>query len=114
VHVSAVLPDGPFHALEGLKHLASCMVPSIYDATAHDETIEVSSEEAIDMVQRQARRGLLLGWSAGAAVAAAARVARGLERGVVVTVLPDGAQRYLSDPLWAELGGTPPGAGEGR
>ena len=54
------------------------------------------------MVKRQARRGLLLGWSAGAALVAAERVARGLTRGVVVAILPDGAERYLSEPLWGE------------
>jgi cysteine synthase B len=98
----AVQPDSPYHALEGLKHLPSAMVPAIYDPGVHQRTLEVASDEAIDMVKRQARRGLLLGWSAGAALVAAERVARDLERGVVVTVLPDGAERYLSEPLWGE------------
>ncbi len=98
----AVQPDSPLHALEGLKHLASAMVPAIYDPGVHQRTIAVASDEAIDMVKRQARRGLLLGWSAGAALVAAERVAHGLTRGVVVTILPDGAERYLSEPLWAE------------
>ena len=57
-------------------------------------------EQAIDMAARMARRGLLIGWSAGAALVAAARVARELERGVVVAILPDGAERYLSDAAW--------------
>jgi cysteine synthase B len=96
----AVQPDGPLHALEGLKHLPSCVVPAIYDARAHQRTLEVGSEQAIDMAKRQARRGLLLGWSAGAAVVAAERLGRELERGVVVAILPDGAERYLGDPLW--------------
>ncbi len=98
----AVQPDSPYHALEGLKHLATAMVPGIYDPAAHQRTLEVTSDEAIDMVKRQARRGLALGWSAGAALVAAQRVARGLTRGVVVAVLPDGAERYLSEPLWEE------------
>jgi cysteine synthase B len=100
IRVIGVQPDSPYHALEGLKHLASAMTPAIYDPAAHDTLLEVVSDEAIDMVRLQARRGLLLGWSAGAALVAAARVARELERGVVVAILPDGAERYLSDPLW--------------
>jgi cysteine synthase B len=98
----AVQPDSPLHALEGLKHLPSAMVPPIYDPSVHQRTIEVRSEEAFDMVKRQARRGLLLGWSAGAALVAAERLARGLTRGVVVAILPDGAERYLSEPAWSE------------
>jgi cysteine synthase B len=101
----AVQPDSPLHALEGLKHLPTAITPPIYDATAHQRTIEVASDEAIDMVKRQARRGLLLGWSAGAALVAAERVARELSSGVVVTILPDGAERYLGEPLWSEDGG---------
>jgi len=96
----AVQPDGPLHVLEGLKHLPSCAMPAIYDPRAHQRTIEVESEQAIEMTKRQARRGLLLGWSAGAALAAAERAGRELERGMVVAILPDGAERYLGDPLW--------------
>jgi cysteine synthase B len=96
----AVQPDSPYHALEGLKHLPSAMVPSIYDPAAHQRTEVVTSEEAIDMVKRRARHGLLLGWSAGAALVAAERVARALTRGVVVAILPDSAERYLGEPLW--------------
>lgn len=100
----AVQPDSPLHVLEGLKHLPSAMVPPIYDPAAHQRTIHVGSEAAIEMVKRQARHGLLLGWSAGAALVAAERVARRLEHGVVVAILPDSAARYLSDPLWEEAG----------
>ncbi len=100
IEVIAVQPDSPFHALEGLKHLASCEVPSIYDPRVARRTVEVRSEDAIDAAQRQARRGLLLGWSAGAALVAAERVARELDRGVVVAILPDGAERYLGDSGW--------------
>ncbi|HTK30662.1 MAG TPA: cysteine synthase family protein [Candidatus Saccharimonadaceae bacterium] len=102
IRVIGVQPDSPYHALEGLKHLPTAIVPPIYDAGVHHELMEVASEEAIDVVKRQAARGLLLGWSAGAALVAAARVARGLERGVIVAILPDGAERYLSEPLWGE------------
>ena len=102
IEIVAVQPDSPYHALEGLKHLPTAIVPPIYDASAHDRLLEVASDEAIDLVKAQARRGLLLGWSAGAALVAAARVARSLTAGLVVTVLPDGAERYLSEPLWQE------------
>jgi cysteine synthase len=79
------------------------MVPPIYDPSAHDRLLEVSSEEAIEMVRLQSRRGLVIGWSSGAAIVAAARVAREAGRGVVVTVLPDGADRVADEPLWREL-----------
>jgi cysteine synthase B len=102
IEAIAVQPDSPYHALEGLKHLASAMVPSIYDPSVPQRTLEVASEEAIAMVKRQARRGLLLGWSAGAALVAAERVARTLTRGMVIAILPDGAERYMSEPMWEE------------
>jgi cysteine synthase B len=102
IQAIAVQPDSPYHALEGLKHLGSAMVPPIYDPSVHQRTLEVASEEAIAMARRQARRGLLLGWSAGAALVAAERVARSLTRGVVVAILPDGAERYMSEPMWEE------------
>ena len=98
----AVQPDGPLHVMEGLKHLPSCRVPAIYDASVHQRTIEVRSEDAIDLVRRQAKRGLAMGWSAGAAVVAAERLARTLTSGAVVAILPDGAERYTADPLWRE------------
>lgn len=98
----AVQPDSPLHALEGLKHLPTAVVPAIYDASVHQRTIEVSSEEAVAMAKRVARQGFPVGWSAGAAVVAAERIARELTRGVVVCILPDGAERYLGDPLWEE------------
>ena len=103
IEVVAFQPDSPYHALEGLKHLPSAIVPAIYDPTVHDRLLEVSSEEAIDMVRLQAARGLRIGWSAGAALAVAAKVAREAGSGVVVTVLPDGADRYADEPLWREL-----------
>lgn len=100
----AVQPDGPYHALEGVKHMASTrLVPAIYDPAAPDATIEVSSEEAFATARRLARTaGLLVGISAAANVAAALRVARELRSGVVVTILCDSASRYLSERFWDE------------
>jgi cysteine synthase B len=104
VRLVAVQPDGPYHALEGVKHMAStALVPGIYDPSLADAVLEVGSEEAFDMARRLARsEGLMVGISAAANVAAALRVARELERGVVVTVLCDGAAKYLSDRFWDE------------
>lgn len=100
----AVQPDGPYHALEGVKHLPTTeLVPGIYDLTLQDQVIEVGSEEAFEVVRTLARtEGLMVGISAGANVAAALRVARELEQGVVVTILCDGAAKYLSDRFWDE------------
>jgi S-sulfo-L-cysteine synthase (O-acetyl-L-serine-dependent) len=97
----SVQPDAPFHGLEGLKHLSSAWIPGIYDATLADETEEVSTEEAYAMVKQLARReGLLVGVSSGAAAVAALRVAEKIEEGVVVTVFPDSAAKYLNEQFW--------------
>ena len=94
-------PDSPFHGLEGLKHMATAMVPRIYDPMLADEDLAVSTEEAYDMVRRLAREeGLLVGISSGAALAATLMVARRLTEGVVVTVFPDGAEKYFSETFW--------------
>jgi cysteine synthase B len=104
VRLIAVQPDGPYHAIEGVKHMATtALVPGIYDSTLPDATIEVSSEEAFEMARCLARtEGLMVGISAAANVVAALRVARRLDQGVVVTILCDGAAKYLSDRFWDE------------
>ncbi|HUS13150.1 MAG TPA: cysteine synthase family protein [Pyrinomonadaceae bacterium] len=90
-------PDSPFHGLEGLKHMATAMVPGIYDAGLADENVEVATEEGREMTKRLAREeGLLVGASSGANVFAALRLALLLPSGsLVVTVLCDGGERYL-------------------
>jgi S-sulfo-L-cysteine synthase (O-acetyl-L-serine-dependent) len=94
-------PDSPFHGLEGLKHMGSAMVPKIYDAGLADEDLGVGSEESYALVRRLAREeGLLVGISSGAALAATLTVAKRLREGVVVTVFPDGAEKYLSESFW--------------
>ena len=102
VRLISFQPDSPFHGLEGLKHMATAMVPSIYDPGLADEEIAVGTEEAHRMVRRLAREeGLMVGISSGAALAAALQVASKIERGgVVVTVFPDGAEKYLSEAFW--------------
>jgi S-sulfo-L-cysteine synthase (O-acetyl-L-serine-dependent) len=94
-------PDSPFHGLEGLKHMETAIVPKIYDPSIADEDLRVSTEEAHRLVRRLAREeGLLVGISAGAALGAALMVARRLTSGVVVTVFPDGAEKYLTEKFW--------------
>jgi S-sulfo-L-cysteine synthase (O-acetyl-L-serine-dependent) len=89
-------PDSPLHGLEGLKHMETAMVPGIYDPNLADQQVEVSTEDAQEMVGRLAEEeGLLVGTSSGANVFAALRMARTLERNsLVVTVLCDRGERY--------------------
>jgi cysteine synthase B len=94
-------PDSPFHGLEGLKHMETAIVPAIYDPTLADADLRVDTERAYRMVRRLAREmGLMAGISSGAAVAAMIDVAKTLERGVVVTIFPDGAEKYLNETFW--------------
>ncbi len=104
VYLVAVQPDSPYHALEGVKHMATTqLVPGIYDTTLPDAVAEISSEQAFAMARRLARReGLLVGISAAANVAVALHLARRLTAGVVVTILCDSASRYLSERFWEE------------
>jgi cysteine synthase B len=94
-------PDSPFHGLEGLKHMSSAIVPGIYDSSVADQNFEISTEEAHHFAREMGKReGLLVGVSAGAAVASALKVASTLSSGVVVTVLPDSGDKYLSERFW--------------
>ena len=105
-------PDSPFHGLEGLKHMATAIVPKIYDPSLADEDHGISTEAAYAMLKRLAREeGLLVGISSGAAVVGAVELARRLEasgsieengEAVIVTILCDSADKYLSDRLWEE------------
>ena len=103
VRLISIEPDSPFHGLEGMKHMASAIVPPIYDPALADEAREIPTERAYAMVKRLAREaGLLVGISAGANVAASLDVALDLQSGTVVTVLCDNADKYLSDRFWEE------------
>jgi len=103
IRVISFEPDSAFHGLEGMKHMESAIVPPIYDPTVADENRRASTEAAYEMVKRVAREeGVLIGISAGAAVATALEVAREIERGVVVTILCDGADKYLSESFWED------------
>lgn len=102
VQILAVEPDDSFHGLEGLKHMASSIVPGIYNEPELDGKVPVSTEDAYDMVYRLGREdGLLVGQSAGGACWAALEVAKKLDHGDIVTVFPDFGEKYLSTTLWA-------------
>ena len=103
IRVISLEPDSPFHGLEGMKHMGSAIVPAIYDASIADENRGAATEDAYEMVRRVAREeGILIGISAGAAVATALQVAREVESGVIATILCDGADKYLSESFWEE------------
>ncbi len=98
------MPDSPFHGLEGLKHMPTSIVPSIYDPNVADENLGISTEESQKMVIRLAREeGLFAGLSSGAAMLAALKVAENIDRGTIVTVFPDGGDKYLSEEFWNRL-----------
>src|SRR5262245_23451948 len=94
-------PDSPFHGLEGLKHMESAIVPAIYDPSLADEDLRIATEHAYRMVRRLAREeGMMAGISSGAAMCAMLHVASRLDKGIVVTVFPDGAEKYLTEKFW--------------
>jgi S-sulfo-L-cysteine synthase (O-acetyl-L-serine-dependent) len=96
-------PDSPINGLEGLKHMETAIVPRIYDPGVADEDRAVSTDDAEEMVHRLAREeGLLVGPSSGAALVCALEVAREVRQGVVVTLFPDSAYKYLSGRQWDE------------
>ena len=101
VKIIAVEPDDALHGLEGLKHMASSIVPGIYHEQELDEKIPVSTDDAYAMVYRLSQEeGLLVGQSSGAAMFAALKVARKLRSGILVVVFPDFGDKYLSTNLW--------------
>ncbi len=100
-------PDSPFHGLEGLKHMATSLVPAIYNPHLADRALEVETEAAYQMARRLARdEGLLVGISAAAAVVASLEIAAeesaAGRQALIVTVLPDAADKYMSERFWEE------------
>jgi len=108
-------PDSPFHGLEGLKHMATAIVPPIYDPKLADWNIDMATERAYAMAKWLARNeGLLVGISSAAAVAASLEIAEveapAHREAVVVTILCDSADKYLSEHFWSD----PTAAGDAR
>ncbi len=103
VQLVSLQPDGPLHGLEGLKHMQTAIIPPIFDPGLVDANRVVTTEDAYRMARRLAREeGLFVGVSAAAAVAGALQLAQEMERGTVVTVLPDGGYKYMSERFWTE------------
>ena len=105
IQIVSVEPDSPFHGLEGLKHMETAIRPGIYDSGLADQALSVRTEEAHAMALRLAREeGYLVGISSAAAMIGALRVAEHLaeraQPGVVVTLFPDNAYKYLSEAFW--------------
>jgi cysteine synthase B len=101
IRVVAVQPSSSWHGLEGLKHIPTAIRPGIYDETVHDVLLDVETEDAYELARKLARtEGILAGHSSGAVLWGAAAATRGIERGVVVMIFPDGGDRYLSSGLY--------------
>jgi cysteine synthase B len=105
VQCISMQPSSPLHGLEGTKHMPSAIKPRIYDPTLADDNLWIDTEDAYEMARRLARtEGLLVGISAAANVVAATRIAESLsnvgQSGVIVTILCDGGQKYLSEHFW--------------
>lgn len=101
IQAMAVEPVDPFHGIEGLKNMASSIVPGIYDERLLDGSLYVGTEEAYAMARRLAREeGLLVGQSSGAAMKAALDLAHQLREGLIVIIFPDSGDRYFSTRTW--------------
>ncbi len=105
IEVVSVQPDSPFHGLEGLKHMESAIKPGIYDETLAHRNLDINTEATHKMARRLAREeGYLAGISAASAMVGALQVAEELmargKPGVIVTVFPDNAAKYLSERFW--------------
>ena len=100
-------PDSPFNGFEGLKHMATAIVPPIYDPTLADGNVFMETERAYAMAKELGRHsGLLVGVSAAGAVATSLQIAeqeaRAGREAVIVTILCDSADKYLSERFWQE------------
>ncbi|MBI5560103.1 MAG: cysteine synthase [Deltaproteobacteria bacterium] len=101
IQILAVEPDSPLHGLEGLKHMATSIVPGIYHEEELDTKIPAPTEPSYELVKRLAREeGLLVGQSSGAAMWGAIKLADTLKEAVIVVIFPDGGDKYLSTRLW--------------
>jgi cysteine synthase B len=97
-------PDSPFHGIEGTKHMETSIIPAIYDPTIADAELGIDTEAAYAMTRLLAREeGLLVGVSAAGALTGALQIARQAATGaVIVTILPDSGDKYLSEHFWEQ------------
>jgi len=100
-------PGSPFHGIEGLKHMGTSIVPAIYNPHLADRAVEVETEAAYEMARRMARHeGLLVGISAAAAIVVSLKIAAeertAGRKALIVTMLPDSGEKYLSERFWEE------------
>ncbi len=108
VQCVSLQPDSSFHGIEGAKHMASAIVPKIYDPQLADQNLEIATEDAYAMARHLSRNaGLLVGISAAAAVVGCLKIARELplrkgREAVIVTILCDSGDKYLSERFWSE------------
>ena len=107
IEVVSIQPDSPFNGLEGLKHMETAIQPGIYAPQFADRNISVSTEQTYDMIRKLARQeGYLVGISSGAAMIGTLTLAEELayeqKSGVIVTLFPDSAHKYLSEPFWTK------------
>lgn len=105
IEVISAQPDSPFHGIEGWKHMETAIKPGIYDDTFADRNMGIRTEDSYDMALQLARHeGYLVGPSGAAAMVAALHIAEEIaqrgESGVVVTIFPDNAYKYLSESFW--------------
>ena len=106
IRLCSVQPEGPWHGLEGLKHMESSIVPGIYDPNLADQDLGAPTEEAYELARRLATtQGILVGHSSGANLWGVREIGREIGQGVIVTIFADGGDRYLSTGLY---GLTPP------
>ena len=101
VQIVALEPSQPFHGLEGLKHMASSIVPGIYDTHGYDLHMDIDTDESYEWVKALARKeGILAGLSSGGAMAGCVQLAREIKGGCIVTIFPDSGDKYLSTRVW--------------
>jgi cysteine synthase B len=101
VKIVALEPSQPFHGLEGLKHMASSIVPGIYDTKSYDQHIDIDTDESYEWVKTLARKeGILAGLSSGGAMAGCVQLAKEIKKGCIVTIFPDSGDKYLSTRVW--------------
>jgi len=106
VQCISLQPDSAFHGIEGAKHMPSAIVPAIYDSTLADANLEISTEDAYQMAKRLAKEeGMLVGISSAAAIVGSLQTAERLKKGsqaVIVSILCDSGDKYLSERFWNE------------